>query len=131
MFRKETKEEKQTRKTQEILTRYGLEDLTDPRDQAAVRNIATELAGNGLMTLGITFNGKAEDVAKINLLRTLVEQNWIIIRQLDGEGIRYELVDFVKTINTGKHSAYISEDVSEAITGVMKMFYTQENMKLI
>ena len=56
----------------------------DPRDQAAVRNIATELAGNGLMALGITFNGKAEDVAKINLLRTLVEQNWIIIRQLDG-----------------------------------------------
>ena len=42
-----------------------------------------------------------------------------------------ELVDFVKTINTGKHNAYIFDDVSEAITGVMKMFYTRKNMKLI
>jgi hypothetical protein len=40
-------------------------------------------------------------------------------------------VDFVKTIITGRHSAYIADDVSEAITGVMKMFYARENMKLI
>ena len=59
------------------------------------------------------------------------EENKRYFYQLDGEGIRYELVDFVKTINTGKHSAYISDDVSEAITGVMKMFYTRQNMKLI
>ena len=59
------------------------------------------------------------------------EENKRYFYQLDGEGIRYELVDFVKTINTGKHSAYISDDVSEAITGVMKMFYTRKNMKLI
>ena len=59
------------------------------------------------------------------------EENKRYFYQLDGEGIRYELVDFVKTIITGKHSAYISDDVSEAITGVMKMFYSRENMKLI
>ena len=59
------------------------------------------------------------------------DENKRYFYQLDGEGIRYELVDFVKTINTGKHSAYISDDVSEAITGVMKMFYTRKNMKLI
>ena len=39
--------------------------------------------------------------------------------------------DYETRINTGKHSAYISDDVSEAITGVMKMFYTRKNMKLI
>ena len=80
---KETKEEKQERKALELLARYGLEELKDPRDLTAVRNIATELAGNGLMAFGITLSGKAEDVAKINLLRAMVEQNWIIIRQLD------------------------------------------------
>ena len=83
MFGKETKEEKQARKTRELMERYGVEALTDPRDQKSVRNIATELAGNGLMEFGIALGGKAEDVAKLSLLRTLVEQNWIIIRQLD------------------------------------------------
>ena len=41
------------------------------------------------------------------------------------------ICDYETRINTGKHSAYISDDVSEAITGVMKMFYTRKNMKLI
>ena len=41
---------------------------------------------------------------------------------LEGEGIRYELVDFVKTINTGIESAYISSDVSGAICRVMDSF---------
>ena len=80
---KETKEKKQERKTQELLARYGLEDLRDSRDLTAIRSIASELAENGLMSLGITLSGKAEDVAKISLLRAIVEQNWIIIRQLD------------------------------------------------
>ena len=47
---------------------------------------------------------------------------------LEGEGIRYELVDFVKTINTGKQSAYISNEVSEAICGVMRRFYERDNL---
>ena len=59
------------------------------------------------------------------------EENKRYFYQLDGEGIRYELVDFVKAVNTGKHSVYISDDVSEAITGIMKMFYSRKNMKLI
>ncbi|MBR4343414.1 MAG: adenylyltransferase/cytidyltransferase family protein [Lachnospiraceae bacterium] len=46
---------------------------------------------------------------------------------LEGEGIRYELVDFVKTINTGIESAYISSDVSGAICRVMDSFYKKEN----
>ena len=59
------------------------------------------------------------------------EENRRCFYQLDGEGIRYELVDFVKTVNTGRPSLYISADVSEAITGVMRKFYARENMKLI
>ncbi len=51
--------------------------------------------------------------------------------QLDGEGIRYELVDFVKTINTNQTSQYVSEEVSEAICGVMRKFYSRENTVLI
>lgn len=51
--------------------------------------------------------------------------------QLEGEGIRYELVDFVKAINTGKHTPYITDGVSEAICGIMRMFYSRQNMRLI
>lgn len=46
---------------------------------------------------------------------------------LEGEGIRYELVDFAKTIDTGNESAYVSNDVSSAICAVMKQFYDKEN----
>lgn len=51
--------------------------------------------------------------------------------QLDGEGIRYELVDFVKNVNTGKKNSYITDDISKAICGVMSMFYKRENIVLI
>lgn len=47
---------------------------------------------------------------------------------LEGEGIRYELVDFVKTIKTGNDSAYISNDVSSAICEIIKKFYDKANM---
>lgn len=48
--------------------------------------------------------------------------------QLDGEGIRYELADFVKTVESGKGSLYITEDVSEGISSVMEDFYSGTNM---
>lgn len=80
---KETKEEKQARKTAEMLRRFGLESMNDPRDLATVRKIAEEMTGNGLIEFGTILSGKAEDVAKISYLRALLEQNWIIIRQLD------------------------------------------------
>ncbi len=43
--------------------------------------------------------------------------------QLDGEGIRYEIVAFVKAIESGKKNLYVDEDVSKAITGVMEDYY--------
>ena len=43
--------------------------------------------------------------------------------QLDGEGIRYEIVSFLKTIQTGKSLSYIRKDDSVAIVKVIEDFY--------
>lgn len=51
--------------------------------------------------------------------------------QLEGEGIRYELVDFVKSINAKIVNTYISDDVSEEISRVIKMFYDAKNLTTI
>jgi len=48
--------------------------------------------------------------------------------QLDGEGIRYELFDFVKSIENSCQSLYIDEEVTEAIIGVMEMFEKRQNL---
>lgn len=47
--------------------------------------------------------------------------------QLDGEGIRYELVAFLKAIETGKNKSYISVDVSNTICEVIEDFYNKKN----
>lgn len=82
---KETKEEKQKRKEQELLQKYRLDSLTDPKDIASVRTIASELLGTGLMESGMTlsFGGKPEDKLTVYYLRAIMEQNFIMIRQLD------------------------------------------------
>ena len=36
--------------------------------------------------------------------------------QLEGEGIRYELVAFSKAIESGKNNSYVSEEVSVGIS---------------
>lgn len=80
---KETKEAKRLEKEQALLSRYGLQDLSDPQDLDSVKKIAGELAGNGLIEFGTILSGKSEDVAKISSLRAIIEQNFIMIRQLD------------------------------------------------
>ena len=42
--------------------------------------------------------------------------------QLEGEGIRYEIVSFVKSIQTGKSYGYIDDNISSAIVRVMNDF---------
>ena len=44
--------------------------------------------------------------------------------QLDGDGIRYEIVAFAKSIESGKHDFYIPEKVSRAIVGVIEDYYS-------
>lgn len=46
--------------------------------------------------------------------------------QLEGEGIRYEIVSFVKSIQTGKSFAYIDDNISEEIVRVMSDFANKQ-----
>ena len=48
------------------------------------------------------------------------EENRRFFYQLDGEGIRYELVAFVKSIETRRIMHYLSDEVSIAIAGIME-----------
>ena len=50
------------------------------------------------------------------------EDNKKYFYQLDGEGIRYELVAFAKSIEIGKNNAYIDFEVSKAICKIMQDF---------
>ena len=51
-----------------------------------------------------------------------LENNKKYFYQLDGEGIRYELVAFTKSIELGKLIGYVSFDVSKAICKIMEDF---------
>lgn len=79
---KETKEEKKLRKTQEVMKKYRLDSLS-PDYVEAVKDLNLELVGANLMEFGLLITGKTEDNAKLAYLNTLIQQNWIIIRQLD------------------------------------------------
>ena len=48
--------------------------------------------------------------------------------QLDCEGIRYEIVSFLKMIQAGKRCSYISEDCSEAMVKTIEDFYQDEKI---
>lgn len=76
-------EEKQEQKAQALLQKYGLQDLSDPRDIQAVKNIASNLAGNKLIEVGSALQGNSADSAKMSYLNAIMEQNFIMIRQLD------------------------------------------------
>ena len=45
--------------------------------------------------------------------------------QLDGEGIRYEIVAFAKAIECGMASYYIDDDVSESIVRIIEDYFNQ------
>jgi len=47
--------------------------------------------------------------------------------QLDGEGIRYEIVAFLRAIQTGRPAGYVDQSISEAIAGVMEAFHAQRD----
>ena len=49
-------------------------------------------------------------------------QNKRYFYQLDGEGIRYELVSFLKAIQGGKNYSYISQEVSKCIVSIIEDF---------
>lgn len=51
--------------------------------------------------------------------------------QLDGEGIRYELVAFARAIERGKINANIDEDITHKISEVMEDFIKKRNLIVI
>lgn len=54
-------------------------------------------------------------------------QNKRYFYQLDGEGIRYELVSFLKAVKSGKSFSYIDDKVSEAFVGIVEDFYNSRD----
>ena len=55
-----------------------------------------------------------------------LEDNQKYFYQLDGEGIRYELVAFAKSIELNKNNAYIDRDISNAICKIMEDFENKD-----
>lgn len=83
MFNKESKEEKDARKTAELMQKYGLDYISE-KDKESIKKILNNLVGTGMMKTGVTLSfGKPEEQVKMAYLYALMEQNWIIIRQLD------------------------------------------------
>ena len=74
---------KKEQKAQALLQKYGLEGLSDPRDLESVKNISLDLMGNKMIELGTAMTGNGADVAKMTYFSAIMQQNFIIIRQLD------------------------------------------------
>ncbi len=83
--KRESSEEREQREIQAYISRYHLNDISDPNDLEAIREIAEYLQGTGLMETGmiLSFSGRTEDRLQISYLGALMRQNWIIIRKLD------------------------------------------------
>lgn len=54
-----------------------------------------------------------------------------VFYQLEGEGIRYEILSFVKSIRDHKDYSYISDDVSKAIVKTVESYYAKKNVTSI
>ena len=46
--------------------------------------------------------------------------------KLDGEGIRYEIVSFIKAIQTLRKSTYLTDNISTAIVKTIEAFYNKD-----
>ncbi|ORN25050.1 hypothetical protein FAM21835_02028 [Lentilactobacillus parabuchneri] len=81
---KEQKEEKLQQKIDAFLTDHGLNDL-NPEDNQLVKNAMSK---NGVMDalvygFGARMHGSDAENMMINNLQTIVEQNWLLIKQND------------------------------------------------
>lgn len=81
MFGGKSKEQKQAEQLQKFQEKYHLDNL-QPQDLETVRDIATDLAGNGLLKFGTILSASGPETAMITYQSALVEQNWLIINQL-------------------------------------------------
>lgn len=82
----EEKAAKAAEKEQKLLEKYNLTALSNPEDIESVRKIVSELVGTGISEVGLALSGGNEKEymrLQMNFQRAIVEQNFIIIRQLD------------------------------------------------
>lgn len=75
-------------KYEKFLKKYHLEELTNKSDLDSVSKIYSELSGTGMMEFGASLthlfsSSKTEDLLTVYYLRTIIEQNFIMIRQLE------------------------------------------------
>jgi len=82
MAKEQAKLDAQAEKELKILQKFGVAGLRNPEDIASVRKIAQEMAGTGLMEFGMKMKNP-EVMVPVSYQRAMVEQNFIIIRQLD------------------------------------------------
>lgn len=79
---KENKEDKKQQEINSFIEKYQLDEIDD-KDLVIIKKIATDLIGNNLLKAGMALSfAKAEEQAKVSYLSALVNQNWIMIRQL-------------------------------------------------
>lgn len=80
----EEKQKEKEEKLNRIMSKYGLDELED-KYKTAVSNINSELVGTGAMEFGNMLSFDEKTALKLNTyyINALIQQNWIIIRQLD------------------------------------------------
>lgn len=82
----EDKAEVAAKKQEKLLKKYGVSTLSDPDDMKSVQKIAEELVGTGMIEFGAALGGASEkDISRVQMYyqRAILEQNFIMIRQLD------------------------------------------------
>ena len=81
-----SKEEKDAKKLEKIMGKMRAHrlDSLGPEYAEDCRAIFLELMGNGMMEMGMKLSGaNAADQVTISYLNAVMQQNWIIIKQLD------------------------------------------------
>ena len=66
---------------EDIVRFYQLDRLSDPDSKTCSRWIVDKLADNSLFDEGLRMHSFPQE--QVNCLLAMIEQNWIIIRQLD------------------------------------------------
>ena len=81
----EEKQEQRDAKLQKLLDKYGAGDIEDEKTRDMITRLSTGLAGAGMMEVGnfMAPNEKTFWQLQNMYLSTIMEQNFVIIRQLD------------------------------------------------
>lgn len=79
----EKREKRDEKKAAKVYPKFGLEDVS-AKYADAVGEIDTTLFGNKTIeNIAALGGGQPEEVAKLSYSRALIQQNWILIRQMD------------------------------------------------